>query len=72
MGTTSLHFLQTEVPFFLLCVLSHVLTTLFSLLREIKRFNIMTVTGSYWCSANFVDLTFVDLTNYNVFYQHIL
>lgn len=55
MGTTSLHLLQTEVPLFFLCVLSHFLTTLFPLLQEIKRFNIMTVTDSYWCSMNFPD-----------------
>lgn len=72
MGTTSLHFLQTEVPFFFLCVLSYVLTTLFSLFWEIKKFNIMTATGSHWCSVHFLDLTFLDWTNYKVFYWHIL
>lgn len=72
MGTTSLHFLQTEVLFFFLCVLSHVPTILFSLLGEIKRLNIMTVTGGYWCSVNFLHLMFLDFTNYNVFYRHTL
>lgn len=71
-GTASLHFLQTEVLFFFLCVLSHVLTILFSLLGEIKRFNIMTVTGGYWCSVNFLHLMFLDFTSYNVFYRHTL
>lgn len=72
MGTTSLHFLQIKVLFFFSCVLSHVLTILFLLLGEIKRFNIMTVTGGYWCSVNFLHLMFLDFTNYNVFYWHTL
>lgn len=72
MGTTSLHFLQIEAIFFFSCVLSHVLTILFLLLGEIKRFNIMTVTGGYWCSVNFLHLMFLDFTNYNVFYWHTL
>lgn len=32
----------------------------------------MTVTGGYWYSVNFLHLMFLEFTNYNVFYWHIL